>query len=150
MDTREQELREGRSDECEEHVPLRVPGIALRAEKIIRRIAREHGSPSLEELVTRAEGQAHADHEKIQPATALKRHLPQQQLTREDGWNETLREVADAVVMVARQPKRIPRLLPQWHLRVGVMAPQRQDERMQGEQMQAQRREREAPVRGGQ
>ena len=54
--------------EREEHVPLRVPGVALRPQERGGRFPGGHRRPPFDELVARADGQAHAGHEEEEPA----------------------------------------------------------------------------------
>src|SRR5262249_6277406 len=144
---REQQLRRDRADEREEHVPLRVPGVALRAEEGLRRLAAEQPGPPPEELVGGADRErAHRD-EREEPPPALQGRGPQQELAGEDRRHEALREVAEPVVGITREVERVLRPEAERHARVRVVAADDEDERVQEEQAVGERRQREAPPR---
>src|SRR5690606_16789053 len=50
-----------RTDQCEKHVALCIPHVALRAEKCVCATSAQHSSPPFEQLIKCAEGQRHAD-----------------------------------------------------------------------------------------
>src|SRR5690349_20070320 len=65
---------QGGPDEAEEHVPLRVPGIALGAEKRLPDVGRDEvGRPPLDELVERGDREDDAEEEEGEPAAAPER-----------------------------------------------------------------------------
>lgn len=52
-----------------EHINLRIPNIALGAEKCLRSLRRDESRNPLDEFVNRAHGHTKADHAERQPAT---------------------------------------------------------------------------------
>ena len=63
------------SDHAQEHVPLRVPDIALGAQERGGAFAGEQGDPPLDELVEGAQGKADRDHDEVQPGGAALRFV---------------------------------------------------------------------------
>src|ERR1043165_8163496 len=99
------ELREERAEDRHEHILLRVPHVALRAEKSIRSRAARNGRPPFDKLITRAQGETHARDEKEEPETAPARCAPQEHFARNQRGHEALHEMTDAVVIIAREMK---------------------------------------------
>src|SRR6266487_5675377 len=95
--------------------------------------AGERGPP-FEELVAGAEGQATRSHEDEQPTTGPQRRRAQQDLADQDGGDEALDEVTEAVVVVPRQAEQVLNPEAQGHTGVGVVAADDEDERVDGEQ----------------
>ena len=106
-----------------EHVALRVPHVALRAEEGVtaRGVERERRAP-LEQLVERREAEDDVDEDEDEPAVALELRLAQQHLAHDEDGKQAEREVADLVVVVARPAEGHLRPLPQRRLRVRVVA----------------------------
>src|SRR5437867_4254549 len=121
VDTSEQQLRRDGAQQRGEHVPLRVPHVALRTEQCVGGMIAGERRPPLEELVARAERQARRSHEDEQPAAGPQRRRAQQDLADQDGRHEALDEVAEAVVIVARQPEGVLRPEAEWDAGVGVV-----------------------------
>ena len=71
-------------------------------------------------------------------------------LARDDGGDEALREMADAVVVIARQMKRIAHPEAQRHLGVGVVSADHQNGRVNDDQGVGERRQRETAIGGHQ
>ncbi len=107
---------------------MAVPDIALCGEKRVRLFAHDGGGPPLEQLVERAEGQADTDHEKEEPLAALERRETEQDLAREDGGDEALRNVAEPIVVVAREVEKILQPEAQRNALVGVVTAENEDE----------------------
>src|SRR6266567_7292575 len=107
VQARQGQLRDDRSDQRVQHVPLRVPDVALRSQKIVRRGPADHGRPPLDELVARADRQADAADDEEQPAARAQRRAAEQHFARDDRGHEALREMTDAVVVVAREVEQI-------------------------------------------
>jgi hypothetical protein len=103
----------------------------------------DRGEP-LDQLVGGAECETHAHDEEAEPLAARQGRAAEQHLAREHRRDETLREVADAVVVVSRQTERILRPEAERHLRVRVVPAQHQDERVHEQQAVHEWREREA------
>src|SRR6266436_5407559 len=104
-----------RSHEGREHVPLSVPLIALRAEEGVRALPADEGRPPLDELVGRADGQAHADDQEREPLAGPERRPADQDLADDDRGHEALGEVPEAIVGVAGEPQRVGRPVPERH-----------------------------------
>src|SRR5437867_8654729 len=122
VDTSEQQLRRNRAQQRGEHVPLRVPHVALRTEEGVGRMTAGERGPPLEELVARAEREARGRHEDEQPAAGPQRRRAQQDLADQDGGDKALDEVPEAVVVVPRQAKQVLRPEAEGHAGVGVVA----------------------------
>src|SRR5881296_1219613 len=105
----EHRLRRDRAEQGHEHVPLRVPHVALSAQKRFRGRAAGHGDPPFDELVACADRQAYGRDEHEQPAARAQGRRPQQDLARDDGGYEALREVSEPIVIVAGEPERLLR-----------------------------------------
>src|SRR5207237_2285415 len=101
----QQRLGGDRAEQRREHVPLRVPHVALRAEERLRGRAAGHGDPPFDELVACADREADRRDEHEQPAAGAQRRRPQQDLPGQDGGHEALREVAQSIIVVAGQPE---------------------------------------------
>jgi hypothetical protein len=129
----QQEGGRKRAEERERHVLLRVPDVALRAEERVAFGAGGGGDRPLEQLVRRADRQADGDDDEVEPA-APHRVAADEDLAREDRRHEALREVAEAVVVVARQPERVARPIAERHLRVRVMPADAEDHRVDAQQ----------------
>src|SRR5205085_12562247 len=127
----ERELRKERADERHEHILLRVPHIALRAEKSICGRAANDSRPPLDEFITRAESQTHAGNEKEEPKAASERCAAQEYLARDERAHEALHEVANAVVIVARERQHTLDPITKRHARVRPMPADQQHERVQ-------------------
>src|SRR2546428_7930548 len=95
--------------------------------------AGERGPP-FEELVAGADRQATRRHEDEQPTTGPQRRRAQQDLTDQDGGDEALDEVTEAVVVVPRQAEQVLNPEAQGHAGVGVVTPDDEDERMDREE----------------
>src|SRR6266516_1551837 len=108
--------------------------------------AGERGPP-FEELVAGAEGQATRSHEDEQPTTGPQRRRAQQDLADQDGGDEALDEVTEAVVGVPRQAEQVLNPEAQGHTGVGVVAADDEDECMDGEQGVGERGQRKAASR---
>jgi hypothetical protein len=103
----ESELGGYRPYQREEHIPLGVPHVALCSEKCISALAAgERGSP-LNEFVASTEGQTNCRNKNEQPPASSERRGSQQNLAHEDSRDEALREVAEAVVVIARKPEEL-------------------------------------------
>src|SRR5207247_1357083 len=103
-----------------EHVPLRVPDVALRTKEGFSGMASRERRPPFEELVTRAEREAHRRHEDEQPTAGPQRRRAQQDLADQDGGDKSLDEVSDAVVVVPSQTECVLKPEAQRHPGVGV------------------------------
>ena len=147
MQPREQQLRRDRADEREEHVPLRVPDIALRAEEGVGIAAADERREPLDELVAGAHREAHARDDGEEPPAAPQRRVPQQQFARDDRRHEALSEMPDSVVRVAAEIEEIAQPIAERHQRIGVMTADHQDHRVDRDQHIAERRQRE-PAEG--
>src|SRR5947199_8058062 len=90
-----------------EHVPLRVPHVALRTEEGVCRMPAGERGPPFEELVARAEREARRSHEHEQPTTRSQRRRAQQDLADQDGGDEALDEVTEPVVVVPSQAEQV-------------------------------------------
>ena len=66
----QQQLGQYRADQRQKQVPLRVPDIALRGEKLIGIRADQQRRPSFDQFVKRADRQADADHQEKQDFAA--------------------------------------------------------------------------------
>src|SRR5205085_12518132 len=130
----ERELRKERADERHEHILLRVPHIALRAEKSICGRAANDSRPPLDEFITRAESQTHARDEKEEPKAASERCAAQEHLARDERGHEALHEMADAVVIVACERQHALGPETKRHTRVRPMPADHQYERVQKNQ----------------
>src|SRR5439155_1106726 len=102
-----QQLCRDRAQKSGEHVPLRVPHVALRTKEGIRGVTARKRGPPLEELVARTEREARRRHEDEQPAAGSQRRGAQQDLADQDRGNEALGEVPDAVVIVPSQAEQV-------------------------------------------
>src|SRR5439155_4106070 len=115
-------------------------------EGVCRMLSGERGPP-FEELVAGAERQATRSHEDEQPTTGPQRRRAQQDLANQDGGDEALDEVTEAVVVVPRQAEQVLNPEAQGHTGVGVVAADDEDECMDGEQGVGERGQRKAASR---
>src|SRR5207249_5065024 len=90
--------------------------------------------PPFEEFVARAEREARRSHEDEQPAAGPQWRRAQQDLADQDGGDEALDEVTEAVVVVPSQAKQILNPEAQGNAGVGVVAADDEDERMDRDQ----------------
>ena len=105
--TRQQRERGDGADERHEHVGLRVPWIALRAEKGVGGFLALKRDEPFDEFVARADRETDADNEKSEPAAPREDVAAQQDFPGDDGGDEALREMAEAVEVVAREVQRV-------------------------------------------
>src|SRR5437899_5108428 len=100
--------------------------------------------PPFEELIERAEGEASRRHEGEKPTARSQRRSAQQDLTDQDGGDEALGEVTEAVVVVTSEAEDVLNPEAEGHPRVRVVPAHDEDERMDGEQGVGQRGQGEA------
>ncbi len=122
-------------------------GVALSPEKGVGGRARRRGGAPLDELVNRADRKADGSDQKEQPAAASKRRFPQENLAGDEGGHESLREVPEPVVVIAREMKDVPDPVAQRDLGVRVPSTDHEDRRVDGNQTVDERRQREATSR---
>src|SRR5437867_4327161 len=121
VDADQQELRGNGPDERGQHVPLRVPWVALRPEKRLRtRTQRDRRRP-LDELVRSADRQTDRRHQEEQPLPGHQRRAAKEHLSRQDRRNEALEKMAEAIVVVAVQLERALHPETQRNALVGVV-----------------------------
>ena len=147
MDAGEDELREDRAEGGEGHVFLGVPDVALGAEEGVAFGAAHHGDAPFEELVGRAEGEADGDDDGEEPAAPADDAVPDEDLAREDRGHEPLGEVADAVVVVAREAEPVLHPETERHAGVRVVTAHDEDDGVHEHEHEQQGRERKAFVR---
>ena len=111
-----------RADGGVEHVGLGIPDISLRAEECIGRLAGAHRDAPLKEFVKHADGGAQRHDNDGEPAAPLHHLKPHQQFAGDERRDETLEEVADLIVVVARLAEGVADPVEQRHLGVGVVA----------------------------
>src|SRR5262249_24865285 len=134
-------------DEREEHVPLRIPWVALGPEKRLRGGAGGERRPPLDEFVEGADGHTEGENDKGEPAASLERRLPDQNLTADERRDEPLRKVPDPVVVVAGEPERLLHPEAQRNPGVGVLASDHQNAGVNRNESVHQRREPKPSVR---
>ena len=100
---REQQQRGDRADERHEHVPLRVPDVALGAEEGVGGGAAEHRGEPLDQLVGGADGETDAARRGRTATCRVEGRTAEQDLARDDRGDEALREMAEAIVVVSRR-----------------------------------------------
>lgn len=118
------------SDQGEKHVRLGVPGIALRAEELDRPLSGREGHPPLDQLIERADGKGHADHQQIEHPAMGQVPSAQQGFPRQQRRNQTLHEVPQLVVGVAAQLEQLLHPETERHTRIGVGPTQNQHQRV--------------------
>ncbi len=144
----EQDLRSESAQQAQEHVPLRVPDVALRSEKRQRGLPGSEGRPPFDELVKRRDRETDARHQEEEPAARPQRRLPQEDLPGQDRRHEALHDMAEAVVVIARQAEQVTHPEAEGHFGVRVVAPDHEDDGMQEDQAVREGRQRETAVGG--
>ena len=120
-----------RTDKTHEHVPLRIPGISLGAQKVVSFLAEDHCSRPFDEFVPCADRHGHADRKDGSHAPVGNIPQADQDLPRRESRHESLKEVADPVVVVAAEQEQVLHPEPQGNARVGVRAAGDQDDCVQ-------------------
>src|SRR5205823_4766470 len=134
----EQRLGGDGAEQRHEHVPLRIPHVALRAEERLRGRAAGHGDPPLDELIACADREANRGDEHEQPAARAQRRRPQQDLPGHDGGHEALHEVAQSIIVVAGKPEGMLCPGAQRDALVRVVTAQHENEGVDGQQRRTQ------------
>jgi hypothetical protein len=123
-----------------------VPDVALGSEIGVGLAAHDQRRPPLDELEEGAEGEAGGTHQVEQPAAALQRGFAQQQFARQDRRDESLREMPEPVVVVAREVEGVAEPVAERRHGIGVLAAVDQDDAVDRDQPQQQAGEVEAPA----
>lgn len=149
MKFRQQRERHNCTDRGIEHIALRIPYIALRAEECLRRFAGADRHAPLEELVHGAEGEADADDQEIAPAGRGDDLFADEELADDQCRDESLGEMTHFIVIVPRLSERIADPVEERHFRVGVMTAHRKDGGVDDDERIGKIGEREAIVGSG-
>jgi len=147
MDPAERKLGNDRADKSKEHVPLRVPGVALGTQERVSALAQDHGGPPLNQLVQGADSEADTCHQKEEPCAGSEWCAPEKDLAGDHGRNKTLGEMAETVVMVPGKSEEVAYPVPCRDLGVGVMTSDHENDRMQDNQAVQKGREGKTAVR---
>ena len=140
----QRDQRRRRADEGPQHVGLRVPDVALRAEEVVRARPEEHRRQPLDELVEGRHPEAAPRHDREQPPAPAQRRGPQQDLAQHDRGHEALREVPELVVGVAREVERVAHPVAERDAGVGPVPADHQDDGVDREEGAREHRQREA------
>lgn len=128
----EEDDGEGRADEGAEHVTLGVPVVALGAEECLRGFSRDEGGGPFEEFVDRADGHADADDAEGQPSALCDDVVTDEYFAANDGGDEALQEVAEAVVVIAGETEGFFRPITERDEGVGVVTANDEDDHVEG------------------
>lgn len=120
MQAGEKQQRKNSPDQRHQHVRLRIPGIALRAEKFIRPLSKHFCRTPFDQFVRRADRQHDADNHKTKHAPAIHMRTPDQNFARHQRRNKALEEMADLVVRIALDMEQIGNLETERHASIGV------------------------------
>ncbi len=131
----EGQLRDDRSAKGQKHVPLRIPNVALRAEKGLGGRPGPHRYPPLDELIAGADGQADARDDEEQPFTRLQRGGAEQYFPGDHGRNEPLSKMAYAVVIISLQLEGVAQPVEQRHFCISIMTTDKKNYGMQPDQL---------------
>lgn len=107
MHTRQQQKRHKCTEKAHKHVPLRIPGIALRPQELIGTLPQRHRRPELDKFITCTDGETTGQHEAEQDRTGTQPDLSDQYFAKYDGWNKALHDVTEAVVGVTAEPQPV-------------------------------------------
>src|SRR3569832_1686851 len=143
---REGQLRGEGTDEGAKHIPLGVPNIPLCSQKIIGRLSLHLSGPPLKQLVERAKCQADGGHEEKEPLAGIKGRASKEHLPGQNGGNESLGEEAESIIVIAGEMEEILNPEADWNPRIGVMAPDHENDCMNEEKPIQLRGQRKAPV----
>src|ERR1043165_4547973 len=119
-----------RADTSHEHVLLRIPGIALSAEKRVCGCAGELSHGPFKQFVAGADCQANAENYESQPFAAVERRSLKQNFPSENGRDKSLSEMAKPIIIISPEVKVIANPVEERFLRVGVMTSDHQDDRV--------------------
>ena len=126
-------------------------GIALRSQERLADVGREDVSRSpLDELVAGGDRQHDAEDDEREPAAAAQRRHAEQDLLDDAHREEAEREVADAIVVIAREVEGLLRPVAERRLRVRVVRAVQQHQRVQEDGDVAEVAEAQPPVGGRQ
>jgi putative lipoic acid-binding regulatory protein len=148
MPAAQQQLRGKRAGQREKHVPLGVPDVALGGEKLVRVGTDQQRRPPFDQFVERADRQRHAKHQEKQDFPAADAENAQQQLARHHCRHETLGQMAQPVVGVARKSQQFLHPETGRSTRIGIGAAVDQDQSVDRDQHIDQRGQRQTPAAG--
>src|SRR3954466_6239144 len=114
--------RDQSTDKSHEHVPLRIPNVALSAEECIGARTEKQSSPPFDEFVKRTDRHADADDDKKEPFTLTQRTPAQKDFAGENRGNEPLSEMANSIVMIASKAEEMFHPKTERNFRVCIMA----------------------------
>lgn len=143
---RKGQLRGEGTDEGAKHIPLGVPNIPLCSQKIIGRLSLHQSGPPLKQLVECAKCQADRGHEEKEPLAGMEGCASEENLPGQNGGNKSLGEVAESIIVIAGEMEEILNPETDRNPRIGVMAPDHENDRMNEEKPIQQRGQRKAPV----
>ena len=126
-----EDLSAHRPNQREKHVPLGIPDIALRTDKGARRLVGDHRRPPFEHFVKRADRQAGTGHQREHPLAAPQRRGAQEQLAHDHCREEALGEMAQPIVVIAGQVKRVANPTEERFAGVGVVSADDEDDGVQ-------------------
>jgi hypothetical protein len=143
---KEQESASG-AKQGQTHVGLRIPDIALAAEKIVRGAAGEGGRPPFNQFVESANGEANGNDQKRDPFFSVYDVEAKKHFARDHRGDESLQEMPEPVVVIAREMECVPYPIEQWDLGVRIPPTHHEDRRVNRDQAIDQGRQREAAPR---
>jgi len=113
--------RAGRADQAHEHVFLGVPNVALSSKELRRGRAADQRAPPFDEFISAADGETDREDEKRLPAFAIKNVEPDEQFARDQCRHESLREMAEPIVVIAVPVKNVLEPIEDRFVRIGPM-----------------------------
>ena len=129
------------ADEGAEHVALGVPAITLGAEERFGGLYRYEGGGPFDEFVDGAYGHADGDHAEGHPAALCDDIVAHENFAADDGGDEALQEMAEAVIVVAGKVEGIFRPIADRDECVGVAAADHEDDHVQADEDEGEIRE---------
>ena len=99
-----------------------------------------------QQFVAGADCHTNADDQKHEPPSAGDYALTDEDLACNDGWNESLREVAHFVVIVSLEVELVAKPIEQRNVRIGVMRTDEEDAHVQCDEYIGQASEWESPI----
>lgn len=128
MDTREQYDSDDSPDGCIGHIWLCIPDISLCSEERITRTATPDSYSPLEEFVECAERYTERNRDSIDPVSSVYDFATDKYLSRDEHRNESLYEVSDLVIVVARLPEIVTYPVKKWYFCVGIVSSHTEDD----------------------
>lgn len=130
----QQDDSEGGSDEGAEHIVLGIPVITLGAEEGFGGFCGDERGCPFDQFINRADRHAEADGEESEPASLRDDVVADEDLAADDGRDESLHDMAEAVVVVPRKSEDLAHPFPCRHPRIGVLPADHQYDHVKADQ----------------